>query len=388
MGKKKKTQTGKEDVILKSFWRDNARFADLFNATVFEGKQVLQPDILTEMDTDVSGTIQTANNDYISLNRNRDVMKKTAMGVEFAIVAVENQMKVHYGAPLRTMLYDGLGYQKEYEEIRNQRKAELAQKQEKKTEELSETNVTIGENEGLSGKIATDGENEETYKKIATDGANEGLSKKIVSDSEKEKAVKNSYQLSGDEFLSGIRKEDRLHPIITIVISYSENAWDGPLCLKDMIVEMPEEIERVFSDYKMNLVQIRDSKQYVFQNEDVKDLFEISRSIYEKDFDQLKKNYSDRNINKEMIKLVGKITGSRKLESLSKEEKEEVEGRKMCRALEELVEEGYKAGIREKEQVEQLFLELSKAGRTEDIARAVTDKEYQKRLMEEYGIIK
>ena len=327
---------------------------------------MLQPDMLTEMDTDVSGTIQTANNDYISLNRNRDVMKKTAMGVEFAIVAVENQMKVHYGAPLRTMLYDGLGYQKEYEEIRNQRKAELAQKQEKKAEEVSGTNVT--------------------------DGEYEGLSEKIVFDSEKEKTVKNRYQLSGDEFLSGIRKEDRLHPIITIVISYSENAWDGPLCLKDMIVEMPEEIERVFSDYKMNLVQIRDSKQYVFQNEDVKDLFEISRSIYEKDFDQLKKNYSDRNINKEMIKLVGKITGSRKLESLSKEENEEVEGRKMCRALEELVEEGrregYESGIREKEQVEQLFLELSKAGRTEDITRAVTDKEYQKRLMGEYGIIK
>ena len=60
----------------------------------------------------------------------------------------------------------------------------------------------------------------------------------------------------------------------------------------------------------------------------------------------------------------------------------------MCRALEELVEEGYKAGIREKEQVEQLFLELSKAGRTEDITCAVSDKEYQKRLMEEYGIIK
>ena len=327
---------------------------------------MLQPDMLTEMDTDVSGTIQTANNDYISLNRNRDVMKKTAMGVEFAIVAVENQMKVHYGAPLRTMLYDGLGYQKEYEEIRNQRKAELAQKQEKKAEEVSGTNVT--------------------------DGEYEGLSEKIVFDSEKEKTVKNRYQLSGDEFLSGIRKEDRLHPIITIVISYSENAWDGPLCLKDMIVEMPEEIERVFSDYKMNLVQIRGSEQYVFQNEDVKDLFEISRRIYEKDFDQLKKNYSDRNINKEMIKLVGKITGSRKLESLSKEENEEVEGRKMCRALEELVEEGrregYESGIREKEQVEQLFLELSKAGRTEDITRAVTDKEYQKRLMGEYGIIK
>lgn len=150
-----------------------------------------------------------------------------------------------------------------------------------------------------------------------------------------------------------------------------------------MIVEMPEEIERVFSDYKMNLVQIRDSKQYIFQNEDVKDLFEISRSIYEKDFDQLKKNYSDRNINKEMIELVGKITGSQKLESLSKEENEEVEGRKMCRALEELVEEGMEQG---EEKMTRLIVALSKAGRTEDIIRVATDKEYRKQLMEEFGI--
>ena len=146
---------------------------------------------------------------------------------------------------------------------------------------------------------------------------------------------------------------------------------------------MPEEIERVFSDYKMNLVQIRDSKQYIFQNEDVKDLFEISRSIYEKDFDQLKKNYSDRNINKEMIELVGKITGSQKLESLSKEENEEVEGRKMCRALEELVEEGMEQG---EEKMTRLIVALSKAGRTEDIIRVATDKEYRKQLMEEFGI--
>mgnify|MGYP000858577137 FL=1 len=72
------SKTGKADVILKAFWRDNDRFADLFNATVFEGDQVLKPEMLQEADTDVSGTIRTASSDDISLNRNRDVIKKTA----------------------------------------------------------------------------------------------------------------------------------------------------------------------------------------------------------------------------------------------------------------------------------------------------------------------
>ena len=49
--------THQKDVSLKTFWRDNEHFADLFNATVFNGRQVLKPDKLTEMDTDVSATI-------------------------------------------------------------------------------------------------------------------------------------------------------------------------------------------------------------------------------------------------------------------------------------------------------------------------------------------
>ena len=36
----------KTDVILKEFWRQNDRFADLFNAVVFQGKQVLRPEDL------------------------------------------------------------------------------------------------------------------------------------------------------------------------------------------------------------------------------------------------------------------------------------------------------------------------------------------------------
>ena len=44
--------THQKDVSLKTFWRDNEHFADLFNATVFNGKQVLKPNKLTEMDTE------------------------------------------------------------------------------------------------------------------------------------------------------------------------------------------------------------------------------------------------------------------------------------------------------------------------------------------------
>ena len=66
-----------------------------------------------------------------------------------------------------------------------------------------------------------------------------------------------SYSSSG-EFLSGLTKTVRLHPVIGLCIYYGEEEWDGPTNLVDMI-----------SDYKMNLLQIRSSEHFHFQNIDV-----------------------------------------------------------------------------------------------------------------------
>ena len=68
----------KPDTAMKTFWRNNERFADLFNAVAFNGRQVINPDELTEMDTDVSGVIQFT--DYNeSLVRTRDIIKSSTM---------------------------------------------------------------------------------------------------------------------------------------------------------------------------------------------------------------------------------------------------------------------------------------------------------------------
>ena len=38
-----KAQKLKPDIILKNYWSDNERFADLFNAVLFQGEQVIRP---------------------------------------------------------------------------------------------------------------------------------------------------------------------------------------------------------------------------------------------------------------------------------------------------------------------------------------------------------
>ena len=113
----------KPDTAMKTFWRNNERFADLFNAVAFNGRQVINPDELTEMDTDVSGVIQFT--DYNeSLVRTRDIIKKFYNGIEFTILGLELQTNPHYAMPVRALLYDGLGYLKECNEFRRLHRAE------------------------------------------------------------------------------------------------------------------------------------------------------------------------------------------------------------------------------------------------------------------------
>ena len=76
-----------------------------------------------------------------------------------------------------------------------------------------------------------------------------------------------SYSSSG-EFLSGLTKTVRLHPVIGLCIYYGEEEWDSPTNLVDMI-QVTEDLNPMVSDYKMNLLQIRSSEHFHFQNIDV-----------------------------------------------------------------------------------------------------------------------
>ena len=69
-----------EDTILKNFWKNNERFADLFNTFLFNGEEILKPYDLTEVDTDVSSMLKF-NGHPETVQKILDVVKKTAYGI-------------------------------------------------------------------------------------------------------------------------------------------------------------------------------------------------------------------------------------------------------------------------------------------------------------------
>ena len=268
----------KPDTILKNFWRDNHHFADLFNAALFDGEQVLNPADLSEADTDVSSFLKF-NGHAETVQKVLDVVKKTAYGIDFVIWGLENQAKIHYAMPLRHMIGDGFSYLKEYQEIAAKNR-------------------------------------------------------------------KDKNFASSDEFLSNMKKTDRLHPMISFCVYYGENPWDGPLCLMDML-EVPEKIKPLVADYKMNLLELRTSGSLQFHNQDVNTVFDISRSIYERDYNKINTVYKDRLIASELGVVIGAITQSQELIDHALELEQKGGQVNMCSALEELKMEGKQEGKKE-----------------------------------------
>lgn len=154
----------------------------------------------------------------------------------------------------------------------------------------------------------------------------------------KEKNLENS-----DEFLSKLRKTDRLHAVMTICVYYGEKEWDGPRSLLDMLT-IPEEWKSLVSDYKFNLIELRKSEHLKFQNSDVKTIFNISRFIYDKEYDKLNNIYKEQTISTELAMVIGAITETQKLIDDALKLEKKGDRLNMCKALEELEERGRQRG--------------------------------------------
>ena len=141
-----------------------------------------------------------------------------------------------------------------------------------------------------------------------------------------------------DEFLSRFKKTDRLHPVITLCIYYGEKEWDGATSLKE-ILELPDYLENLVPDYKMNLLQLRNSENLKFKNKDVQTIFDVSRLIYGKNYGKITSIYKDQNLKNELGIVIGAITGSQELINYAASEKEGGQFN-MCTALDELIESG------------------------------------------------
>lgn len=105
--------------------------------------------------------------------------------------------------------------------------------------------------------------------------------------------AKDSKGHSKGEFLSGFYKEDRLIPVITLVILFSPDKWGGPTSLHEMLSVKDEHILSLVPNYRIHLIT-----PYDLSDEELKKFHSSLREVltfikYSKDREKMDKAVRD-----------------------------------------------------------------------------------------------
>ena len=199
---------GAADTVTKAYIRKNEVFADAFNYFMYDGRQKIQPEQLRELDSTEIAILLNEKDTKDKTNKEKEASEqkmvqkyrdllKTATIMEdgeatYVLLGIENQTEVHYAMPVRNMLYDAMQY--------NQQVTEIAEKH--------------------KGK----------------------------------KGGKRQQKISTGEFLSGFYKNNKLIPVITLVLFFNPGEWDGPRSLFDMLDISNPIFKKYAQDYKIHII--------------------------------------------------------------------------------------------------------------------------------------
>ena len=303
---------GKVDIATKQYMSHRDVIADVFNFYIYDGRQVIKPEKLQKIDT-AEVALPYGNDAEIAVQKLRDNIMLWTMAMDdkaaYAVLGIENQDKIHYAMAVKNMLYDALQYAKQVEEAKR------------------------------------------SYRN--------GLNKKRI-------------KLNSEEFLSGLKKADRLMPVITLVVYFGDKDWDGAKSIHEMLSVDDDELLSYVPNYKINLIEpakISDEDYDKFKT-DVGSVLQFIKHQSDEDGSWIKGKTRFKHVEKEAVELINLITGSK----ITGEDKEEVVD--MCRAWENSINNAMREGMSEGElkgKIEILYEECNMS--IHDIARKVSKPE-------------
>lgn len=159
------------------------------------------------------------------------------------------------------------------------------------------------------------------------------------------KLIPGKDAVTSDEFISGMRKEDKFIPVITLVVYYGkEKPWDGARTLYELldIQGTEEKIIPYISNYRLNLFDFHEHDDFGQFHTELKPFFEFLRYSDEKELLKEKLNLHKEEYEKlsgQAKVLLAKLTNIRNIPGVGKKAFEKGEF-SMCNAFEDMKEEG------------------------------------------------
>ena len=220
------------------------------------------------------------------MQKYRDILKSAVIKqdekMSYVLLGIENQTDVHYAMPVRNAIYDALQYGRQVADIA------AGHRRNKKD---------------FTGK-------------------------------------------SNGEYLSGFLKEDCIKPVITLVIHFGAEEWDGPLSLHEMMSTRDMELLSFVENYRIHLIDPAKLTEEQLDHFSTS-LKEVMGYIkYSKNKEQLLKflhTDTHRSIEMNAVRVIKTITNTPIEVS---EEEGEIE---MCKAIEDLIAESEARGRAEGE---------------------------------------
>lgn len=180
-----------------------------------------------------------------------------------------------------------------------------------------------------------------------------------------------------DEYLSGMKKDEKFTPIITLVVYFgTEDAWDGARCLYDLL-DIDEEFKEYVTNYRLNLYDCHEHDSFEEYKTGLRQVFETVRYVKDKEKLQeiMEENWEaysriDRET-RDMLEVVANVKIPEQCRVMEIGE----ERYNMCNAFEEVRQEGYDEGIEKGIRI--LVQAYQELGMPQDVIMAKCAEKYE-----------
>ena len=186
---------------------------------------------------------------------------------------------------------------------------------------------------------------------------------------------KRKKDLSGAEYISGFGREDHLVPVLSVVLYFGEQEWDGPLCLKEMmdLSTLPEEVREKIADYPVHLIDVRRYPHAERFRTDLKLVFGFLQRASEPEeltefIEENTKEFSS--LTEDAYDMIASMSKTGELKELKKDVGQE--DYNMCKAIDMMVADGEKRGEARGIETDRNIFRLYKKGyKQNEIAEAL-----------------
>lgn len=285
---------GVADVVTKAYIRENCVFADAVNFLIYQGNCVVSPADLQELDTTEFAILLNAEGNR-SKKRNSTVQKYRDVLKRAVVMQDSRAAYVLFGIENQTEVHYAMP-------VRN----------------------------------------------MIYDALQYGRQVSAIAAKHK---MEHDEENSKSEYLSGFRKEDSILPVVTLVIHFGSEEWDGPMSLHEMMHVKDKRLMEFVQDYRIHLIDpagITDEELEKFSSS----LREVLSYIkYSKDKKKLSKLLQDN------PRMRMEVNAARVIQTITNTKMKIQKGSKVidvCRAIDDMLEESKERGKTEGEKLEEL----------------------------------